>query len=100
MEGQRPRSWFPVARHGGTEPGQTAGLDGKWLYYNGQAHYLAMGGQAKTMVLGTTHHAACPPEALIAGLQWLIDQGCLEEHGPLQTGYRLTPKGFAALQDV
>jgi shikimate kinase len=36
------------------------------LYYNGQAHYLAMGGQAKTMVLGTMRQNASTPEALIA----------------------------------
>jgi hypothetical protein len=33
------------------------------------------------------------PEALIAGLQWLINNGCLEEHGPIRSGYWLTPKG-------
>jgi hypothetical protein len=38
-----------------------------------------------------------PLEALIAGLQWLIDNGSIEERGPLQTGYVLTPKGLAAL---
>ena len=32
-------------------------------------------------------------EELIAGLQWLIDNGCLEEHGPIRSGYRLTQKG-------
>jgi hypothetical protein len=37
------------------------------------------------------------PEALIAGLNWLVDNGYLEERGPLQNGYVLTPKGFAAL---
>ncbi|HEV8711632.1 MAG TPA: hypothetical protein VGX03_02245 [Candidatus Binatia bacterium] len=41
-----------------------------------------------------------PPEALIAGLQWLVDNGYLEERGPLQSGYVLTPKGFAALQGM
>lgn len=38
-----------------------------------------------------------PPEALIAGLQWLVDHGYLAERGPSRTGYVLTPEGFAAL---
>jgi hypothetical protein len=37
------------------------------------------------------------PETLLAGLQWLLDHGYLEERGPLRTSYGLTAKGFAEL---
>jgi len=61
--------------------------------------YLCAGEQVLPQLLRLslldTHEL--PPEALIAGLHWLIDQGYLEKRGPLQTGYVLTPKGFAAL---
>ena len=38
--------------------------------------------------------------ALIAGLQWLIENRCLEARGPLQTGYVLTPKGYTPLEGL
>ena len=40
------------------------------------------------------------PEALIAGLQWLLDNGYIEVGGPLQADYVLTAKGFAELSSV
>jgi galactokinase/mevalonate kinase-like predicted kinase len=40
------------------------------------------------------------PEALIAGLNWLVERDYLAEHGSVQGGYTLTLKGFAAMQTV
>lgn len=37
------------------------------------------------------------PEDVSDGLRWLIDNGYLEQPGPFQSGYTLTPKGAAAL---
>jgi hypothetical protein len=39
-------------------------------------------------------------EALIAGLQWLIGDGSLEERGLLQTGYVFIMKGYVLMMDL
>jgi len=39
------------------------------------------------------------PEDVTAGLQWLVEQEYLAQYTPSQSGYVLTPKGYAAYRD-
>ena len=57
-----------------------------------QAHFLS-----QVLRLSLLTDTELLPEVLLVGLQWLIDQGYLQECGPWRASYELTPEGVAAL---